>query len=57
MVARSAAKSSSLPLNSRRAKAKAVRMVITSDSRVDTRPTIMVLMNSLPSFAVVKALI
>ena len=57
MVARSAANSSSLPLNSRRAKAKAVRMVITSDSRVDTRPTIMVFTNSLPSLAVVKALI
>ena len=55
IVASSAANSSSLPLNSSRAKANAVRMVMTRDRSVDTSPTIMVFMNSRPSLAVVKA--
>ncbi len=51
MVARSPAKRMFLPLNSRRANAKADRIVITSDRTVEMSPTIMVLMKSLPRLA------
>ena len=55
IVAKRAAKRAFLPANSRRAKAKAERMVMTSESIVDTTPTYRVLRKSLPRFAEEKA--